>query len=134
MKNNAPGIRHKEKYAALFFLGAGGYGMIELLWRGYTHWSMLLAGGIFLCLYGTLLEEAAGLSFFKKCLLGSVLITALELIFGSVFNVALSFAVWDYSDVPFNLFGQICLPFSLLWFFLCVPLVKILEKLLIKAS
>lgn len=27
--------------------------------------------------------------------------------------------VWDYSAAPFNLLGQICLPFTLLWFPLC---------------
>ena len=35
----------KEKIV-LFSIGAMGYGLIEILWRGYTHWSMLTAGGI----------------------------------------------------------------------------------------
>lgn len=26
--------------------------------------------------------------------------------------------VWDYSNMPFNLLGQICLPFTVIWFFL----------------
>ena len=32
----------------LFFVGAFGYGQIELLYRGYTHWTMLASGGVLL--------------------------------------------------------------------------------------
>ena len=42
----------------------------------------------------------------------------LELIFGIIFNINLGMNVWDYSDLPFNLFGQICLPFMIAWFLL----------------
>ena len=28
--------------------------------------------------------------------------------------------IWDYSSLPFNLLGQICLPFTVLWFFLAL--------------
>lgn len=47
--------------------------------------------------------------------IASIIITALELIFGIIFNLYLKMDVWDYSNMPFNLLGQICLPFSLLW-------------------
>ena len=33
----------------------------------------------------------------------------------------LGWNVWDYSSMPLNLYGQICLPFSGLWFLLCIP-------------
>ena len=36
----------------LFFVGAFGYGQIELLYRGYTHWTMLAAGGVILLVLG----------------------------------------------------------------------------------
>ena len=36
--------------AAVFSLGGLGYGGIEILWRGATHWSMLLTGGVCLLL------------------------------------------------------------------------------------
>ena len=29
----------------LLALGGAGYGAIELLWRGFTHWTMVLTGG-----------------------------------------------------------------------------------------
>lgn len=34
-------------------------------------------------------------------------------------NRVMHLGVWDYSAAPFNLLGQICLPFTLLWFPLC---------------
>ena len=32
----------------------------------------------------------------------------------------MSLNIWDYSDLPFNLMGQICLLFSVFWFFLSI--------------
>ncbi len=50
-----------------------------------------------------------------QMLLGSGIITALELFTGLIVNVWLGWGVWDYSNMPLNLWGQICLPYSLLW-------------------
>ena len=38
---------------------------------------------------------------------------------GVLVNRVMHLGVWDYSAAPFNLLGQICLPFTLLWFPLC---------------
>lgn len=35
---------------SLFCLGGGAYTALELAWRGTTHWTMFLAGGVCLCL------------------------------------------------------------------------------------
>lgn len=59
-----------------------------------------------------------------KCLLGAVIITIIELIFGYIFNIKYQMNVWNYENMPMNLFGQICLPFSALWFLLCFILFK----------
>ena len=56
-------------------------------------------------------------------------ITCIELIAGIVVNIILGWNVWDYSDIPFNFKGQICLFYSLLWFFLCFPVSGICEYL-----
>ena len=50
-------------------------------------------------------------------LCGAAIVSAVELAFGLVFNVRLGMNVWDYSTVPFNFMGQICLRFSLIWGF-----------------
>ena len=47
-----------------------------------------------------------------------VIITIIEFISGIILNLLLNLHVWDYSNMPFNILGQICLPFTILWFFI----------------
>lgn len=49
---------------------------------------------------------------------GAIIITLLELIVGTIVNIILGWNVWDYSNLPGNLWGQICPQFTVLWFFL----------------
>ena len=44
-----------------------------------------------------------------------------EFLFGLLVNRVLHLHVWDYSALPLNIMGQICLPFSLIWFVLTIP-------------
>jgi uncharacterized membrane protein len=107
----------------IFLIGAILYCSIEILFRGYTHWTMFFAGGLCLViLYNTFLHYKQ-LSLFKKCLLGSLIITFVEFAFGFVFNMLFDWNVWDYSHFRFNIMGQVCLLFTALWFFLSVPVV-----------
>lgn len=105
----------------VFMLGGVVYGVCEILWRGYTHWTMVLLGGI--CFLGLYLgqKKYAGLSVTMRCFAGGVFITSLELAAGSVINVALGMGVWDYSEMPLNFMGQICPQFFGLWVILCFP-------------
>lgn len=43
------------------------------------------------------------------------IITVFEFIVGYIVNIHLGWQVWDYSGLPFNLYGQICLYYFLLW-------------------
>ena len=109
-------IRKLCETADLFALGGFAYGLIEVLWRGYTHWSMVALGGALFLLLGALnsrLPQSTPL--LLRGLLGGTLITAAELAAGCVLNLLLCYSVWDYSALPFQLLGQICLPYSLLW-------------------
>lgn len=115
--------------AALFLIGAFGYGAIEILWRGYTHWTMLFAGGTCFTIYYKLCEDEKNMPLFAKCFFGALIITCVELMFGTVVNVLLNWNVWDYSNIPLNFFGQICLPFFILWFLLCMPLTVLCNKI-----
>lgn len=109
----------KFKQNFLFFsFGALGYGIIEILWRGYTHFSMLLAGGICFSFFGFIGEKFEKISIFAKSIIGSAFVTTIELIFGFVFNIVLNKNVWDYSKLPLNFKGQICLLYSVFWAFL----------------
>lgn len=113
----------------LFLVGGLGYGLLEILWRGYTHWSMLLTGGICLVLLYSIQLFFQETSFAIKCLLGALMITGVEFLVGVTVNLGLGLRVWDYSQKPFNLMGQICLPYSVLWFLLCIPLMAFLQWL-----
>lgn len=112
----------------VYTLGALGYGTLELLWRGSTHWTMLLTGG--LCL--TLLYQTAvrtGCALWQQSLLGGVLITTVELLVGALVNRDLGWHIWDYSAQPWNLGGQICLRYSLYWLGLSVPVNALCRRL-----
>jgi uncharacterized membrane protein len=110
------------------FLGAAGYGVLEFLWRGHTHWSMFLAGGLcFSLLY--LLAGVETLSIGKKLLLGGLMITTVELLFGILLNLRLGWNIWDYSGRALNLKGQICALYSFYWFLLCVPALRLCTHL-----
>lgn len=54
-----------------------------------------------------------------------MIVTVLELLVGLVVNRWLGWNVWDYSDMPFNLWGQVCLQFSVAWFFLSAAAIKL---------
>ena len=129
-KNSAAGYKTLPQfivYANLFIIGGCGYNILEILWRGYTHISMTLAGGTcFLAMY-CIKTRFSNWGIIKRGLISSAFITLCELIFGIIFNVALKMNIWDYSDMPFNLFGQICLPYTALWFFLSVVIQYIFD-------
>ena len=98
---------------ALFFVGGGGYVCLELLWRGRSHISMFLAGGLCFLLLGRLNEIKPRLPWALRCLLGAGIITCVELAAGLLANR--DHSVWDYRSLPFNFLGQVCLVYSLLW-------------------
>ena len=109
------------EYVFVYILGALGYGSIELLWRGRTHWTMLLTGGLcFLMIY--LIGTRLRLPFLLKPLLCAAAITLTELLVGLLVNRALGWEVWDYSALPCNLLGQICPLYSGYWLLLSLPM------------
>ena len=111
------------KKMIVFTIGATGYPFIEMLWRGYSHWTMEIAGGIcFLVIY-ILDEKIKESSMLLKCSLGALFVTATELFIGLIVNRLLNWQVWDYTNIPFNFLGQICLPYTCLWFLLAIPLI-----------
>ena len=109
------------RYIVIFLLGSAGYSALEVLWRGYTHWTMSFCGGFCFFMIYFINRTYAYQSILYRCMAGALIITATELIAGILINVILKWNVWDYSAVPFNFMGQICLPYTVLWFFLCMP-------------
>ncbi len=109
-----------KNYFVLFGLGAFAYGLLEVLWRGYSHWSMMIAGGVCFVAFSLISQRLSNVHLLYKCILGSLTVTSVELVFGSLFNLTLHMEVWDYSNIPLNLYGQVCLLFSVLWGFLSI--------------
>ena len=110
----------------LFGLIAGCiYLMIELAWRGHTHWTMLpLAAVIFVCA-GVLDEGENPPPVWKQVVIGTAIATALEFVAGLILNVWLGIGVWDYSDMPGNILGQICPQYNLAWAVLMVISIRL---------
>lgn len=102
----------------VFLAAAGGllYIILELAWRGHSHWTMFILGSLCFALIGAINELLPWcMPLWKQALIGAAIITVLELLTGCIVNLWLGWAVWDYSDMPLNLLGQICVPYILLW-------------------
>ena len=110
-------MRTAKKQAVLAGCGGALYVALEMLWRGRSHWTMALLGGLCFVLIGQINELFPWeMPLLLQGVIGSVVIvTPLELVTGCIVNLWLGWNVWDYSGLPLNLWGQICLPFSLLW-------------------
>lgn len=109
------------KRTILWFIGGILYYLLEMLFRGHSHWSMIIVGGICFVAVGEINEIISWTTpLWKQGIIGSIIITTIEFISGCLLNLVLKLSVWDYSNMPFNLLGQICLPFTILWFFLSI--------------
>ena len=108
------------KYFILFSIGGLLYMLLEIGFSGSTHWTMGILGGICFILIG-LIDSYYELPLYKQMLMSAIIITALEFISGTILNLGFHLDIWDYSQLPLNVLGQVCLPFSILWFFLSLP-------------
>lgn len=110
-------MRSFLKHIILFLIGGMIYFCLEIIWRGYSHWTMVLIGGVCFVACGLINEVFDwNMPMWKQMLICSMSITSIEFVSGCVLNLILELNVWDYTGMPFNILGQICLPFSLLWF------------------
>lgn len=104
------------KYLFLFWFGGTTYVTFEVLFRERSHWSMLLLAGIVFIVVGLLNEKWSWETDLTiQVITGTAIATILEFITGCIVNLWLGWDVWDYSELPFNLFGQVCPQFVLIW-------------------
>lgn len=112
-----------KKISEYLFLGCVGgwiYYSLEVIFRGFSHWTMFVLGGIcmmFFTYQGRAVQWRD--NFFRQVIRCSIFVTAMEFTTGIIVNKWLALHVWDYSQMPFQLFGQICLPFMILFSALC---------------
>ena len=104
------------KYLSLFGIGGVLYVLLEHLWRGYSHWTMFVLGGVSFVFLGLINEIIAWqMLLWKQMLIGTAGITTLEFVTGCIVNLWLGWHVWDYSGMPGNILGQICPQYTILW-------------------
>lgn len=125
-------LKIKKCDITIFSVGAVGYSIIEILWRGHTHWSMSLAGGISFLGLSKISAALNNKNLLIKALAGCGFITTVEYIFGIIFNVVLKRKVWDYSQLPLNIGGQICALYSLFWLILSFLFIPLSDKIRFK--
>jgi len=100
----------------LFIIGGLIYMGIELLWRGHTHITMMIAGGLCFILIGVVNTYLPwGLNLVWQTAISVAIIKVVEFIVGLIVNVWLGLNVWCYADLTFNIMGQISLLFTILW-------------------
>ena len=119
----------KRQVFMAFITGAAAYPIVELICRGWTHWTMSLTGGLCLALIFMANVKLKKGGIITRAFLGSCIITTAELLVGLIVNKALGWDVWDYSQRAFNILGQICPLFMLYWFLLCIPVSAVIIKL-----
>ena len=113
-------MRYIEKYFILLNVGGIVYTLIELLYRGYSHISMYILGGLCFVFIGLINEAVENMSLLFQTILSDIIVLVLEYSFGYILNIKLKLNIWDYSNLPLNLHGQICLYFALMWIPLCI--------------
>ena len=101
------------KNSVLFYLGGCAYLVLELLWRGYSHGSMFLAGGTCFLLIGMLNRAQPRLPLLLRLPVAAMIVTMVELAAGLLVNR--QYTVWDYRGMWGNFCGQICPAFTALW-------------------
>ena len=107
------------KYFTLFIIGGISYYFIEIIYRGYSHFSMIIVGGICFVLIGAINEFSnKEVPLLLQMILAVLIVDTIELISGIIINKVLILNVWDYSNLRFNLLGQISLRSSIAWLFL----------------
>ena len=105
----------------LWSVGGLNYILIELAFRGHSHWTMFVVGGLCFALIGAINEVIPWeMPIWQQAIIGAAIVTAVEFVSGCIINLWLGWNVWDYSGLPGNVLGQICLPFCAAWILLAV--------------
>ena len=100
-------------------IGGSVYIFLEMAFRGHSHWTMFCVGGLCFVLCGLVNEYLEwDMIIWLQMMICAVCITLVEFLSGCYLNLWLGMDIWDYSSLPMNVAGQICLPFTVLWFFL----------------
>ena len=122
-------MKNIEKNIFIFLFGGIGYGLLEIAFRGFTHWSMIITGGSALLILYLINMALPNTPIVLKALLGALSITITEFSVGIIVNKVFSFGVWDYTGTPGNILGIITPAFSLCWFGISLIMIYIFKNI-----
>ena len=105
-----------------FLFGGVGYGLIEVIWREYTHPSMVVTGGLCFAMICSVNGRLAQQPLWLRSAACAAGVTLTEFCVGILVNRIWDMDVWDYSDEWMHLLGQICPLYTAFWFGLCLVL------------
>lgn len=114
----------------IFLISGITYSVMEILFKGVdkgTHWSMFVLSGVAGVVFIDGLNNVFSyeMDLLLQSATCSIMITIWEYFTGNIFN--LDYSIWDYRNIPFNFDGQICLPFTILWFILSIIFIPVLD-------
>lgn len=119
-------IKNFIKYLLLLTFSGYIYVCLELLFRGRSDITMMFCASI--CVIPMIVlnnKFTYEMDFLLQLILCTLFATIIEFIFGIVFNS--DYHIWDYRNMPLNLFGIICLPFSFLWMFIAAIVIPLMD-------
>ena len=130
--------RWSDRVLSMLLWSWGGtvYFLLEVAFKSFTghperiSWTMLVVAILL-----TIPVERAGeqlpweVPLWLQALCCAALVTAVELAAGLILNVWLGLGVWDYSNLPGNLLGQICPQYSAIWWVLCLAFIPAFDWL-----
>ncbi|MBQ1194572.1 MAG: hypothetical protein IIX45_10740, partial [Lachnospiraceae bacterium] len=122
-------MKNIEKYILIFLVGGFGYGLLEILFRGFTHWSMIITGGSALLILYLINLALPNTPTILKAFIGALSITIIEFSVGIIVNKVFSFGVWDYTGSPGNILGIITPSFSLIWFMISLIMISVFKNI-----
>ena len=123
-------MKKLNKIGFLFLFGFMAYITIEVIYRGYSYPLMGLCGGIAIVLLDQINNKISwDVDILLQGICGSLIITFFEFAIGLLSLNNILPVMWDYSTVPLNYKGIICLPFSLIWILLSILAILIADAI-----
>lgn len=119
-------LKNMVKYILLFTFSGYIYVCLELLFRGRSDITMMFCASI--CVIPMIILNnyfTYEIDILFQLIISALFATIIEFIFGCIFNY--DYHIWDYRNMPFNLYGMICLPFSLLWMVIGMIVIPLMD-------
>lgn len=113
----------------IFLFSGSVYYCMEIIFKKShsSHWTMFMLAGVSALLFIDGLNDifSYDMDYLLQIIICATAITVGEFIVGTIWNS--NYMIWDYRNMPFNLNGQICLPFYFLWMFLSAVFIPFLD-------